>query len=303
MSRASITCSSRTFTTITSAAFPSSLHVCPSGRSSITVIRWGTDRMTTRAFEAYAAGPRRESPSRAAARGPAAARRDSGDGGQRRRNAADDAARRRRPDQRRRARERRIIPRTEPRTSARSASCSSSASFRFLALGDLSGNTLTRLVCPRNLLGDTTVYLVSHHGDYDTNVPALYAALRPQAAIMNNGITKGGSPDALKTVARVAGPRTICGSYTHQRNARAVNSPDPLIANVDEGTTGYALRLTAFTDGSYRIVNERTASARPIPPEKPAADGSLTVVGPPLSRRRRTARDSVRTIRRRASNC
>ena len=140
-------------------------------------------------------------------------------------------------------------------------------SFRFLALGDLSGNTLTRLVCPRNLLGDTTVYLVSHHGDYDTNVPALYAALRPQAAIMNNGITKGGSPDALKTLHALPDLDDLWQLHA-STNARAVNSPDPLIANVDEGTTGYALRLTAFTDGSYRIVNERTSFGKTYLPRK-----------------------------------
>ena len=47
--------------------------------------------------------------------------------------------------------------------------------FRFLDLGDLSRNTLTRLACPANLLGRVSAYLVSHHGDYDTNVPVLFA--------------------------------------------------------------------------------------------------------------------------------
>jgi len=36
-------------------------------------------------------------------------------------------------------------------------------SFRFLALGELSGNTLTRLMCPVNPLGKASVYLVAHH--------------------------------------------------------------------------------------------------------------------------------------------
>jgi len=45
--------------------------------------------------------------------------------------------------------------------------------FRFVDLGDLSGNTLGQMVCPINLLGEASVYLVAHHGNYDSNVPAV----------------------------------------------------------------------------------------------------------------------------------
>jgi beta-lactamase superfamily II metal-dependent hydrolase len=141
-------------------------------------------------------------------------------------------------------------------------------SFRFLALGDLSGNTLTRLVCPRNLLGEASVYLVSHHGDYDTNVPALYAAVRPQAAVMNNGITKGGSPDAFKTLHAASDLEDLWQLHA-SRNPRTVNSPDELIANVDDGATGYSIRLTAFADGSYRIVNGRNDFGKTYQPRDP----------------------------------
>jgi hypothetical protein len=138
-------------------------------------------------------------------------------------------------------------------------------SFRFLALGDLSGNTLTRLVCPTNLLGEATVYLVSHHGDYDTSVPALYAAVRPQAAIMNNGATKGGSPDAFKALRAAPGLEDLWQLHA-SRNERAVNAPEDLIANVDEGTTSHSIRLTASADGSYRIINARTGFAKTYRP-------------------------------------
>src|SRR5688572_30313386 len=140
--------------------------------------------------------------------------------------------------------------------------------FRFLALGDLSGNTLTKLACPRKLVGEVSVYLVSHHGDYDTNVPALYAALRPRAAIMNNGPTKGGSPDAFKTLHALPELEDLWQLHA-SRNERVVNSPEGLIANVDDGTTGYPIRLTAFADGSFRIVNARTGFGKSYPPRKP----------------------------------
>ena len=129
-------------------------------------------------------------------------------------------------------------------------------SFRFLNLGDLSGNTLTRLVCPINRLGRASVYLVAHHGDYDSNVPALYAALRPRAAIMNNGVRKGGSPDAFRTLR--AQPNLDLWQLHASRNPGAQNGPDHLVANTDEGLTSHWIRLTAFADGSFRLVNART---------------------------------------------
>lgn len=135
--------------------------------------------------------------------------------------------------------------------------------FSFLDLGDLSGNTLGRLACPRNLIGPAAVYLVSHHGDYDTNVPALYAAVRPQVAIMNNGVTKGGSPVHFETL---RAQRTMDLWQLHtSRNTGALNAPEAFIANVDdhaESPVAYGLRLSAFSDGTFQIRNERTVFSR-----------------------------------------
>lgn len=138
--------------------------------------------------------------------------------------------------------------------------------FRFLNLGDLSGNTLTQLVCPTNLLGWASVYLIAHHGDYDSNVPALYAALRPRVAVMNNGITKGGSPDAFRTLH--AQPDLDLWQLHASRNPGARNAPEELIANIDEGLTGYSIRLTAFEDGTFRLINARTGLTRTYSPRR-----------------------------------
>ncbi|HWN85331.1 MAG TPA: MBL fold metallo-hydrolase, partial [Vicinamibacterales bacterium] len=102
--------------------------------------------------------------------------------------------------------------------------------FRFLALGDLSGNTLTRIVCPIDRLGPVSAYLVAHHGDYDSNVPALYAALRPRVAILNNGPAKGGSPDAFRTLHGLAGLENLWQLHA-SRVAR--NAGDDFVANFD----------------------------------------------------------------------
>ena len=134
--------------------------------------------------------------------------------------------------------------------------------FRFLDLGDLSGNTLTGLACPINLLGRVSVYLIAHHGDYDSNVPALYAALRPRVAIMNNGVTRGGSPDAFRTLHAQTAIEDVWQLHLSQ-NEGEENFPEHLIANIDDGTmTSYSIRLTAFEDGSFRIVNARNGFSR-----------------------------------------
>lgn len=129
--------------------------------------------------------------------------------------------------------------------------------FRFLDLGDLSGNTLTRLACPRNLVGHVSAYLIAHHGDYDTSVPALYAALRPQVAIMNNGPNRGGAPAAFMAVRRT--PGIDLWQLHASRFAADANAPDQFVANVDDGsTTAFGLKLTASDNGSFRLTNPRT---------------------------------------------
>jgi competence protein ComEC len=128
--------------------------------------------------------------------------------------------------------------------------------FRFVDLGDLSGNTLGTLVCPRNLLGTTSVYLVPHHGNYDSNVPAVLSALRPRVAIMNNGVTKGGAPVAIATVRHKSGVEDLWQLHASE-NPNADNAADSFIANVDDGQTGYWIRLTASDDGSFTILNGR----------------------------------------------
>jgi hypothetical protein len=133
--------------------------------------------------------------------------------------------------------------------------------FRFLDVGDLSGNTLTRMVCPRNLLGAASVYLVSHHGDYDTNVPVLYAGVRPRVAILNNGARKGGSSDALRTLQAQPDLEDLWQLHALTRE-RAQNAPDAFIANVDDASDGHWLHLTAQDDGSFRIVNGRTGFSK-----------------------------------------
>jgi competence protein ComEC len=133
--------------------------------------------------------------------------------------------------------------------------------FRFIDLGDLSGNTLGAIVCPTNLLGMASLYLVPHHGNFDSNVPAVIAALRPRVAIMNNGTTKGGAPEAFATLHRQPGLEDLWQLHA-SRNQGADNSADSFIANVDEGQSSYSIKMTADRDGNFTLVNGRTGFSK-----------------------------------------
>ncbi len=64
--------------------------------------------------------------------------------------------------------------------------------FRFLDVGDLSGQPLFDLVCPKNLVGAVDAYLTAHHGGADAAEPATLAAFQPRVVMMNNAPRKGG---------------------------------------------------------------------------------------------------------------
>lgn len=129
--------------------------------------------------------------------------------------------------------------------------------FTFLDIGDLSGDPLVSLFCPRNLVGRVSAYLIAHHGNYDTSVPAVYAALRPRVALMNNGPTKGGDPAALHVARTAEGVEDLWQLHL-SRNLDAANSREELVANVDDGTDGHWLELRAEANGEFTIANERT---------------------------------------------
>ena len=137
--------------------------------------------------------------------------------------------------------------------------------FRFVDLGDLSGEPLFTLLCPNNLLGAVDLYLVPHHGGADTTYPATFA-VQPRAAIVNNGPTKGGSPEGLAALNAVMAPDAVWQLHQSQLNG-AVNFPGIQIANLDE-TTGHWIKASASEDGSFRVTNGRTGSARSYGPRR-----------------------------------
>jgi competence protein ComEC len=135
--------------------------------------------------------------------------------------------------------------------------------FRFLDLGDLVGTRLRDLVCPDNLLGQVDVYLIAHHANADTNVPAVLAALKPRVAIANNGAYKGGSAAALATLHQQDMIEDVWQLHA-SFNDGAVNFPDAFVANLAFGEQDHAawIKLSASPDGSFSVTNGRTGWTR-----------------------------------------
>jgi beta-lactamase superfamily II metal-dependent hydrolase len=134
-------------------------------------------------------------------------------------------------------------------------------SFTFLDLGDLPGANLAALACPNNLLGHADVYLVPHHGNKDTAIPAVIAAVSPRVAIMNNGATKGGDPAAFRTLHEATGIEGVWQLH-RSRIQGAANYPDAFIANLDEGPSdkGAWIKISAQSSGAFSVTNGRTGT-------------------------------------------
>jgi hypothetical protein len=149
--------------------------------------------------------------------------------------------------------------------------------FTFVDVGDLSGTTLQKLFCPVNMVGEASVYLISHHGDYDSDGQAMYRALKPRVAVMNNSPTKGGDPQTFRTVQAQQG--IDLWQLHASQHPEAQNAPEDFIANLDDKEgDGNWIKLNASTDGSFTVTNGRTGFARsytaPVKGPSPAMNTS-----------------------------
>ena len=90
-------------------------------------------------------------------------------------------------------------------------------------------------------------------------------ALRPKAAIMNNGPKTGGAEAAWQTLHQSAGTPDIWQLHYALNNDAAHNSVGQFIANLEEKCTGNWIRLTARADGSFTILNGRNQVEKVYP--------------------------------------
>jgi beta-lactamase superfamily II metal-dependent hydrolase len=137
--------------------------------------------------------------------------------------------------------------------------------FKFLDLGDLTGQKEVALVCPKNPIGTVDLYLVTHHGMDLSNSRAIVDAVHPRVAIMNNGAHKAGMPRAWQTVHDSPGLIDLWQLHTAEGSDAAHNSPENLIANLKGGDDGHYLKVVASRDGNFSVTNTRTGQTKTYP--------------------------------------
>jgi beta-lactamase superfamily II metal-dependent hydrolase len=138
--------------------------------------------------------------------------------------------------------------------------------FRMSDLGDLYWNQEAGLACPNNLIGTVDVYMTTHHAKKTSGAPALVQAMRPRAAIMNNGPVSGGSEPHWETIHESPSHPDIWQLHFATKNEKPFNAPEPFIANMkEEGCAGNWILLTAQPGGAFTIINSRNAKEQRYP--------------------------------------
>jgi hypothetical protein len=130
--------------------------------------------------------------------------------------------------------------------------------FRFLDLGDLTREKELELACPNNLLGTVDLFLVTHHGMDLSNSKALDWAIHPRIAIIDNGPRKGSSPAAWQIVHDSPGLEDLWQLHYAEESDRDHNVNPEHIANVKENCEGKYLKVSAESDGTFTVTNQRT---------------------------------------------
>jgi competence protein ComEC len=134
--------------------------------------------------------------------------------------------------------------------------------LRILDLGDLTRDKEMELVCPKNKLGTIDIYIVSHHGWYQSNSPAFLNAIAPRVAIMDNGAKKGGTPSAWDIIEKSPRLENLWQLHYSEEGGAAHNVAPEFIANPDGTDAANYLELTAWPDGSFEVFNSRTQKSK-----------------------------------------
>ena len=137
--------------------------------------------------------------------------------------------------------------------------------LRILDLGDLTWDKEMELMCPVNKIGHVGVFVVSHHGWYQSNSPALVYGIAPRVAIMDNGATKGGTPSTWDIIEKSPGLEDLWQLHYSKEGGAEHNVAEKFIANPDGPDAGHYLKLTALPGGSFDVLNGRTKETKHYP--------------------------------------
>lgn len=135
-------------------------------------------------------------------------------------------------------------------------------SLRILDLGDLTKDKERQLVCPQNKIGPIDIYVVSHHGWYQSNSAVFLDSIEPRVAIMDNGAKKGGTPSAWDIIEKSPRLENLWQLHFSEEGGAAHNVPSEFIANPEGPDAGNYLKLTAWPDGHFEVFNSRTQRAK-----------------------------------------
>jgi hypothetical protein len=134
--------------------------------------------------------------------------------------------------------------------------------LRILDLGDLTRDKEAELVCPRNKLGSIDIYVVSHHGWYQSSSPAFLNGIAPRVAVMDNGAKKGGTPSVWDIIEKSPRLEDLWQLHFSDEGGAAHNVAAEFIANPQGPDPGNDLELTAWPDGSFEVFNSRTQKTK-----------------------------------------
>ena len=142
--------------------------------------------------------------------------------------------------------------------------------FRTVIMGDLTWNKEHDLMCPNNQVGTVDAYLVSHHGSDTSGSEALVHALRPRAALTNNGPRKGAAVQTFEILQAAESLEHLWQNHYSVAGGEEHNPPERFIANLDNSGAGAAsetapvhmgpahwTKLSARRDGSFTVTNSR----------------------------------------------
>jgi beta-lactamase superfamily II metal-dependent hydrolase len=138
--------------------------------------------------------------------------------------------------------------------------------LRILDLGDLTRDQEMKLMCPKNKIGRVDVYIVSHHGWYQSGSPAFINGIAPRVAIMDNGAKKGGTPSAWDILEKAPGLEDLWQLHYSDQGGAQHNVATEFIANPEGPDSGHYLKLTAWEDGKIEVFNSRTEKTKAYAP-------------------------------------
>lgn len=137
--------------------------------------------------------------------------------------------------------------------------------LRILDLGDLTRDEELKLMCPVNKLGKIDIYIVSHHGWYQSNSAPFVDGIAPRVAIMDNGAKKGGTPSAWDIIKKSPRLEDLWQLHYSDEGGSAHNVAAEFIANPDGPDAGHYLKLTALANGTFDVFNSRTQKSKRYP--------------------------------------